>query len=300
MSTPDIKNLGTGLTKSKPDSRHFRFGSLYTLPKLSEIPEEFEVGIPRFIKDQGATDYCTAFASAAVSEDQEGVDLDPYYQFYLGKIIQGEPESWGCDLISMAKSLTKHGSLERKLSPVSLETPRETILDPKTWDKVDLEGVECHKKASFMIVTGPYDIFDNIRATLWKSKVLGLNQSIFTGVVWATEWGESPDGIIDVGHLGQSGHAFKIYGTSIKKGKVMLKAQLSNGPKFGDEGMFYFSREVVNEQFQYEAIIFTDVNRKVIEYSIAKEVKLDDPASPLKLPLIVRIINWIKKLMKIK
>jgi hypothetical protein len=51
-----------GLLPLPKDDRDFKLGALYTLPKLSEIPDAFELDVLG-IKDQRDSDFCTAFAT---------------------------------------------------------------------------------------------------------------------------------------------------------------------------------------------------------------------------------------------
>src|SRR3990167_5751264 len=107
------KILGGGLLPTPKDKRDFSFGGIFGLPNLKDIPDtSWVVSEPLEIKDQGESDMCTAYALTAVSEDQEGVLLDPLYQFAKIKQIMGEYESWGADLRSACKSATQFGSLE--------------------------------------------------------------------------------------------------------------------------------------------------------------------------------------------
>jgi hypothetical protein len=284
--------IGGGLIESKRDPRNFQFGAVYKLPKLDEILDEFEVDVPIRIKDQKNTDYCTAYAGTAVSEDQEDIELDEIYQFHKAKQIQGDLHGWGCDLESMVKSLTRFGSIPKMHAKFSVDTPRTQIVDSESWDlSLDMIATQ-YRKESYLEVKGPYDKFDNIRATLWKSKAEGLQQSIITGAMWCDEWSRAKKGVVTKNYKGTFGHAFKVYGTAIKNGEVMLKCQLSNGTQFGDDGIFYFAREVVNKAFVYQAFILVDTPKEVIKEHIEQGARIDDTWF---IKLIKRIIWFITK-----
>ena len=56
-----------GLRKLPPDTRDFKLGNVFDLPKLEELPSEFILGEP-IIHNQGNTDFCTAYATCGMSE----------------------------------------------------------------------------------------------------------------------------------------------------------------------------------------------------------------------------------------
>src|SRR3990167_49397 len=108
---------GFGLLPKVEDKRDLKLGAGFKLPKLSELPAEFEHPILE-IKDQLNTDFCGAYSSVGASELQEGVKLVPEYQFALIKEIQGgDVDSFGADLRSIMKSHQKFGALEEKYRP---------------------------------------------------------------------------------------------------------------------------------------------------------------------------------------
>ena len=125
---------------------------------------------------------------------------------------------------------------------------------------------------SYFWVDGSYDNFDNIRSTLYLNAK--EKRSVLIGAEWHQEWSDSKNGIIDDVNM-QSlffGHAFKLYGWKEINNKPYLVAQLSNGKGFGDNGLFYFSRNVINSlAFRYGAITFRDFDPelyKKIEWTI--------------------------------
>lgn len=257
-----VNNLG-GLTKLVHDIRDFIVGQLFVLPKLEEIPDEFDVGLPILIKDQKNTDYCFGFATSSVSEDQEGVELDPLFQVYATKtIIQNNNKDWGADLRSAALSAVNVGSLEASLTPVNIATPRNDILNSATWPNSAILNANSHRKQSFAMVVGPYDHFDNIRATMWLFRE--QKKTVVAGLTWCSIW-LYMGGIIDTQGTPTQGHAFKIFGTKIINGVMYLKAQLSSGKDKGDNGIFYISRDIINSGKEYGAIVFTDIPKSVLK-----------------------------------
>lgn len=261
-----------------PDIRDIDFGKIHTIPELDNIPDEFIVAKPLKIKHQGGTDFCTAFAGTAVSEDQEAVELDPLWQFAQIKRIMGDM-GWGADLRSAAKSFKEYGSIEQKDAPYAVDQARNIIADWKRYN-TNLEGKAYkHKKESYQFITpSKYDLFDTIRATLWYNR--DKKQTIVTGVKWCAEWTQAQDGFIDKTGTPTEGHAIKIFGATIKRGQQCLIVQNSYGHNSGDDGLYYFTREVINSGFKYGALTFTDMPAEDARYYQDNNIKADD--------------NWLK------
>ena len=254
------KVIRKGLQPTKKDNRDFKAEKVFGSISLFEIPNiDFIVSEPIRIKDQKETDYCGGFAGSSVSEAQEGVELDPLYLFSKAKQIQKEWESWGTDLRSIAKAIVKYGTIEQKDSQYDVDKERCFIADWKTWDILLDEKALIHRKRSFFNAGGHNNTFDSIRASLWQYR--NKKCLVLTGVVWESEWTNAPYGKIPKEKGGALfGHAIAIIGQKIIQGEPYLVAQLSNGTDIGDNGLFYFPKEVVNRTFNFGAILFIDCN----------------------------------------
>lgn len=134
----------------------------------------------------------------------------------------------------------------------------------ENWPKELDEKAKLHKKQSYFAVDGPFDIFDNFRATLWQNRE--EKRSILTGALWKLEWTSAKKGVIPKNaKIDRYGHAFKIYGQKVINGELHLVAQLSNGKNIGDGGIFYFPRSVVNKEFSFGAYTFKDIDPDIIK-----------------------------------
>lgn len=263
---------GYGLLPLPKDDRDFSFGGTFTLPKLSELPDEYEVETVRFMKDQNGTDMCSAYALSAVSEDQEDVALSPFYTFAkIKEIMGGDLSEWGADLRSACKAATTYGFLEvRGVLPVPTSNDRDDIVN-RDWSIEDRNFAgKKHAKKSYFNVDGHYDMFDNMRATMWKMQE--EDRSIFTGITWRPSWDLKPGGVIKDYDKNESGygHAIKIFGWKIINGETFLMAQLSNGTLIGDGGIFYLSREIINTKCTFGAYTFADLPREDVEYKLGR------------------------------
>lgn len=260
-----------GLRPTPVDHRDIPLGAVAGFASLSALPREYTVAEPLIIKNQGDTDMCTGYALTAVSEDQEGVILDPFFTFGITKRIQGNPAEWGADLRSACKSATKVGFLQG--------TPARVTTPPSGQDRTDaslLVGVTAsqeakakfHRKQTYAAINGPYDVFDNFRSALWQMR--GEKRSIFTGCMWRPTWTDSPYGVVEsVGPAYGFGHALKIAGWD----QEFLLAQLSNGKEIGRDGMFLLSREVINAAFTFGGYTFMDMPREDAEAAVKKSQK---------------------------
>lgn len=256
--TFENRHIGTGLLPLEKDDRDFSMGALLGEPLW--IPnEEFVVAMPLKVKDQNSSDLCTAYAACAVSEDQECVELSPEHFFAQEKKMQGQWETWGADLRTACKTATKIGFIEQAQAPFTLARDgRDKVANWNNWPPTLDQFAIKHAKQAYFTVDGIYDTFDNIRATLWAYK--HEKRSILTGALWKDSWTEAAGGIIPlVDGQGQNGHAFKLFGQKFIAGAWYLMAQLSNGASIGNQGIFYFPREVVNKEFVYGNYFFKDL-----------------------------------------
>jgi len=284
-----------GLKPPTEDERDLKLGAIVKLPPLNEIPDEFTVAEVSRIKDQGESDLCSAFAGTYASEVQEDVELSPEYQFAVTKEISGNILEWGANIRDMLKSLCE-GSLEARLVPEGLKlnpdgSNRDFIADIKNWPTTFSVESKKHKKKSYFSVTGPYDSFDNLRATMWKFRA--ERRVVITGAVWKHAWTVAPDAIIPKEpYDGGFGHAFIFNKVRMVNGELMIVATLSNGLDFGDSGRYYFSREVVNKYFPYGFYTLLDMSQEE-----ARELMLHN--WDIKYLWLAKVVLYIKKLLKL-
>lgn len=283
-----------GLQKLTEDKRDLSLGGIFGTPKLTGVPDvDFAVATPLVMKDQGDLDFCTGYAVTEVSEDQETVELSPAFQYAASAKIRGDWRSWGMDLRIAFQSAVETGSLEQSRVPTSFLTQtRDFLANWDNWPAESWELAEAHKKESFFKVDFHYDIFDNIRAAMWKFKQ--DKRTIGVGAEWRQSWILSPGGVIpddyDQSQEGM-GHAFKIFGQKVIDGELHLCAQLSNGP-IGDHGIYYFKRATVNREFKdFGQFMFQDMPKDQAFFYQKNGIQVDD--SPLKkaVKVIKSILN---------
>lgn len=257
------------------DPRDFNLGAIFIQANIKDVPNaDFVVATPLVIKDQGESDYCSAYALTAVSEDQEGVELLPEYQFYKTKQLSGKLSEWGANLRDACKSATKFGSIPQRGNEGVQQLTRDEIFNLKNWRGFSDEKAALYKKQTYFEVKGRYDVFDDIRTYLWQFRKEKC--SILTGAIWRQSWLESQNGILPPTYEDDGfGHAFKIFGQKVIGEKLYLIAQLSQGENVGDGGLFYLSREIVNKEVgRFGIYMFKDLPREDVESILKKKESL--------------------------
>jgi hypothetical protein len=267
-----------GLQKTPRDEKDFPFGAVFGHAALKDLPLEYRVADPIVIKDQGQTDMCTAYALTAVSEDQEGIALDPFFTFGQTKKITGETDAWGADLRSACKAgvvgflPVQPGKMDTITLPPTQEL-RDAAAASQDVTEEERAIARRYAKRSFFSVSGPYDPFDNMRSAMWVARA--ERRSIFTGCDWRETWTDMPEGVVD--ELGTSpsfGHAVKVFGwESEPAADDRLLLQLSNGTDIGKGGIFSLRRDVVNQAFSYGAFTFMDMPREDAEAALQRSRK---------------------------
>lgn len=258
----------------KPNRKRkkYRLGNAFPLPRIQDVPLiDFELDEnpieDQTLKADTLDDMCTAYALTSVLEPQEGVQLDPGYSFAKGKQREGRYDTFGLDLDDIGMTAIKWGALPLSKSPFP-DKPRSFVANWKNWPALYDHYAKEHKQAAMLWVKGPYDTFDNIRASLWLLKNLPeprRRAGIMAGAYWHFETGE--DGVVRR-YLGGKdvGHAFRIRGQQMVNGVPHLLVQNSYGTGNGFRGLYYFPREIVNQTFApYGQAIFVDMTSEELE-----------------------------------
>lgn len=270
-------NLRQGLRETPEDLRDFQLGAITRLPHPTELPAEFILE-PLGVKDQLDSDFCSAFAYALASEIQEGVELSPEYSFALSKELSGDPEEWGQNLRDAGMAHVKCGALEKKDAPYTVQNKPVGFLRYLSNWPGELKEKTAHraKKALFKI-TGPYDAYDNIRASMWKFR--NEKRAVVTGLIWG--WSVRQfllDGVPSNGF----GHAVCLIGWNASG----LVLQNSAGKSAGVDGKHIISRVTVNHFVaKYGAYMFVDLTPEEAKYYLDNGIKLED--------------NWLMGILKV-
>lgn len=258
-----------GLQPKGDDTRDFKLGNIINLPKLTDLPPELVIGLPEVV-DQQNTDFCAAASSGVVREIQEGVPLSYEWLFAAAKSMAGQDiNSYGLNLRDVCKAHVTFGCIERSEAPYSLETNSPDFLrNIKNWPPELFIKAQKHKAGSFFAVTGPYDHYDNLRATMYYFR--NEKCGVVFGVVWS--WLLTQVDITTVSQNG-SGHALAQVGYTPEG----IYVQNSVGVNAGKDGRHYFSREVINAFVDvYGAFMFHDMPKDTAKWYHDNEIKLTD------------------------
>lgn len=232
QANPSIKNIDK-----------IRSGQVITIP-AREIK----------ILNQLDLDFCTGFTTAELQKAIFAGDVDPFYQFAKIKQIRGEYKSWGANLRDACMSVIKYGSLPAMFAPYTYSTggvndkTRDFLANWANYPMALDEKASKNKDLGFFTVDGSYDVFDNIRSTLYMHR--HERRAVTIGLFWHNEWTEAPNGIIPstmpIANYG-GGHDMAIIGQKTINGVIYLVFQQSWGATAGDRGFYYFPRNIVNQ-----------------------------------------------------
>lgn len=281
----DTQLKNRGLLPLPVDDRDLSTSKVFgSIAKAALTTEDFLIVPPLEIMNQDInydSDMCAGYALAALSEAQDGVTEVPEYTFAKAKQIlvkklgdNPSPQAissiintFGLNLRDIMNAGVTYGFLERDHDPFKCDTTdrpeRSYIGDYRNWPE-DLDSLAWeHAKNSYLAVDGPYDRFDNYRACLLANR--DNRQGIITGANWRASWSNSPGGVVDTSTYNSnepgSGHAFAVIGQATTEKGLCLVAQMSDGPQFGDHGLFYFTRAVVNTEFNFGEFHFSNIPR---------------------------------------
>jgi len=279
-----------GLNYVSPTIRDFKYSQSFGAVDLSQLPKDGIGRKPTKILNQFSSDFCTSFGSAAMRSFTEGVDLDPFWIWAKAAQIRGDWKQWGLTLPEIVDVLRKYGILEEAEQPLNLLSKDRDFLAQYSNYPDLTEKAKKHIGGARFWVDGPYTFFDNCRSVLWQNRLDNL--VILVGAEWHEEWSFASNGIITVQNYNPKsqwfGHAFVFIDFKQINGEDFLIAQLSNGEEFGDKGLFYFSREVVNSNaFRFGGVVVKDYDPELAKKQWNIMAKIVD--------LLYRIVKLMKE-----
>lgn len=246
--------------------------------------------IPINILSQFDLDFCVGFSTVELQYALWGTHFDPLYQMQKIKRIRGEYNQFGANLRDGVSSAKIYGSLPTPYAPYTHngsagDKTRDFLANWANWPLgLDTNALK-YKVAAYYTVDGPYDIFDNMRQILSMHKT--QREGVTFGLEWHPEWNYVPGGVIpDVMPTSQGeGHDMAFIGQKTINGKMYLIAQQSWSESFGDKGLFYFPRTIIDQSYQigYGAFILS----KTGTVGASSGFSLDS------------VVGFIKKLLKL-
>lgn len=234
---------------------------------------------------------------------ENGDDFDELYQMAKIKQIRGEYTSNGATLHDAAMALVTYGSLPRVKSPFTFNTGNTTDRDRNflanwlNWPTVLDQFAAQHKIGSFFNVDGPGDAFDNIRSALWLNASKAQGFEVLFGLNWRSEWTFATNGVINENYSVSAGdgHCVKLIGQRIIAGVPYIVLQNSWGKQYGEDGLYYLSRNVINTEFKsgYGALTFKRISLALAQYYVENGININ---TPWIIQEFVKIKNLIKSI----
>ncbi len=256
--------------KNKIDPRKFKRSKLFGANiEVSAIPD-FDLAPTLTIKNQLDSSMCTAFATTGISSIQEGTELSPEYAFQKTRALMGSPHSWGANPDDAMKAHIKFGCIEEKDSPFHLETDGQyKIEDYANWDKSLDVVASLHRKRAYLEADGYKDAFDSIRAIMYESyqkfqQTLNLSdlRAVSVGFNWSFQ--DASQGIVNDVKSESAQHNVFARGQKTINGIPYIIIQNSYGEGVGDKGLYYFPREILNQNVLF-ARVFEDMDPNEIK-----------------------------------
>jgi hypothetical protein len=263
-----IHGLG-GVHKPKPNADDDSVTSL-GLP-LNDLPLK-DFAVFRFdevtsLFHHGEEDTTCAVTIASLMTDIEGVSIDPYMIFALGRaLMHQQPANIGMQLRAACQAVLIGGCLATEFAPfrVSTKPDRATYADWSKWTLLpDIEHIRMvafgRRRRALYVVDGVHgNVFDNIRAAMWAFRA--QRRACVTCLKFCAEWLQIETGVIS-SERGQKGGfltTVKVVGQSNINSTFYLIIQPNFGKYFGNRGFFYISKSTFNRYCRGLPYIFLD------------------------------------------
>lgn len=236
------------LIPNTEDTRDYSFAIHYG----SNLPLVLPQSLGRkalFVKDQGNTNICGGCSISTAKSFQDGIDFSEEYSYATIEEIIGRKNTQGVDPRSAMEGGHKIGFLPKHLAPFTWRSHGEAyISDWLNWSEALDAEAQKYAEPSYFKVDGPRDHFDNIRTALWNARDENAIVNAFSR--WYSEFNESSRGILpDTVENALSYHAYTFIDWDVINDKEYLVAQLSSGVEYGNGGLLYFPRKLVNFLF---------------------------------------------------
>ncbi len=202
----------------------------------------------RYIRDQQNSNYCTAAARSAAGSYLWGLDMSFEYQTAKEGQVAGAPIFQGADPAAADRASEEYGFLLELNCPLKFET--NGWLQCADWTNYPA-GLD--QQASAYTGFAPYNVYpdyDSIKEALLTGNDDG--GVVIVNGFWYDNW-QSGMSILPMPITKVTRHSYLIVDWKSIDGTEYLVAQLSQGTSWGDGGLLYMSKPVVNAAFAYPA-----------------------------------------------
>jgi hypothetical protein len=187
--------------------------------KLGETPLQNELLYLSEILDQGTAPHCTAYQAVAVRSSMKNKSYDPEQQWIEETTLGATAE--GTDIQTALATGVKVGFV-----------PNGTT--------TSVDQASCYL---WVNINNGMDLFDSCRRAIQDAGC-----PLSAGICWMQEW-DSNSVVDKLGTIVAGGHAVKIAGWKQINNVPYMVIQNSWGTQMGDNGLWYFSRDVFNKVF---------------------------------------------------
>lgn len=201
--------------------------------------------IIQYIKDQGVSNYCTAFARASAASYFFGHEMSAEFQTAKEGQELGYPIYNGADTNSADIAAEEFGFLLDASSPLKFE--KDGWTKPADWTQYPPE-LDAQAFPNSAVPFNAYPDYQSIKAALISGNP--ENAVVIASGYWYQEWNDSA-AILPVPTTNPiTRHVYLFVDFKMIGGKEYLVAQLSQGTDEWDGGVCYMSEEVVNTAFK--------------------------------------------------
>lgn len=257
-----IKN---GVLPNRKDHRDYSYHRTFGSVILSRIPDEFDFDVHLTMPDQNADGLyqaCTSYTHTDIYTD-ETKQLSSPLELYKKTM----------EVLGIKSTDSRYLKVPSDIRH-ALKAAQQLLGFPSYFDVLDNK---------------PFDTFDTIRMVMSSE-----SKPVTVGTPWLKEWESPQNGIItEVFIYDESAawHCYKFSGVKKINGVLYLIAKSWQGKNYGDGGLVYFPRSVVNKAFGIGG---------TFAYTLATPPVNEGDIKPVTLPwwqdLLSRLAIFIKSL----
>lgn len=226
---------------------------------------------PRFVKDQGFSNYCTAAARSAAASYFFGSEMSFEYMTAKEGQVAGTPIYNGANPNTADTAGEEYGFLPQGLCPLSFKEDGWSVpADWRNYNKsLDEDAVE-----NTMVPFNVYPDYQSIKAALVSGNP--DNAVVVANGFWYQEFNDSGALLPVPKQQPISRHSYIFIDYKTIHGTEYLVAQLSQGTDFGYNGVFYMSEECVNYIFSNPSFngLGCTIGRKGVPNPIQTKISL--------------------------
>jgi|GEM_PF-4241910 len=261
---------------NKIEKKQFRpNGTVYNL----EVEDD-----KTYIVNNSAVHNCSAYSTCAISSIQEGFVLDPLYSFAVSKSLSGNEEEWGQTFSYALKGHVKVGAIGKVFAPFTIKD-KDKVRYLKNFPNLnDLYQIAIgQRKKAYVEISGKYDHYDNVRATLWKYR------DEKRGAVMGLDWHWNIYDYVLNGIDDGFGHMIAIIGWN-KDGLILLN---SAGLQAGKQGKHVLPREEANYYIKkYNgAFTFIDLSPDELRKALESGKMIDESVVNKLQKLLIKLLQ---------